>query len=58
MATKKKPDDVDVADLQDQVADLQDGVADALEHLRSGRIERAVRSLEKVEPEEPAEDKD
>ena len=43
---------MDVGELQDQVADLQDGVADALEHLRAGRIERAVKALERVEPEE------
>ena len=50
---KKKGEDVDVAvaELQDQVVDLQDGVVDALEHLRAGRIDRAVKALEKVEPE-------
>jgi len=46
----------DTRELQDTVADLEDGVTDALDHLRSGRIERAVRILEKLEPD--PEDKD
>ena len=54
---KRQDKDVDVGELQDQVADLQDGVADALDHLRAGRIDRAVKALERVEPE-PEDDKD
>jgi hypothetical protein len=54
---KRKDGEVDVAELQDQVADLEDGVADALDHLRAGRIDRAVKALERVEPE-PEDDKD
>jgi hypothetical protein len=50
---KRKDGEVDVGELQDQVADLQDGVADALDHLRAGRIDRAVKALERVEPEAP-----
>ncbi len=48
---KGKSDEVDVGELQDQVTDLEEGVADALDHLRAGRIDRAVKALEKVEPE-------
>lgn len=58
MAKGKKDEEVDVGDLQDAIADLEDGVADALEHLRAGRIERAVRALEKVEPEPEPEDEE
>ena len=47
-----KDNDVDVRDLADDLSDYQDGVVDALEHLRGGRIERAIRTLEKLEPEE------
>jgi hypothetical protein len=54
---KRKDGEVDVAELQDQVAELEDGVADALDHLRAGRIDRAVKALERVEPE-PEDDKD
>ena len=57
MMAKRKDGEVDVGELQDQVADLQDGVADALAHLRAGRIDRAVKALERVEPE-PEDDKD
>ena len=57
MMAKRKDGEVDISELQDQVADLQDGVADALEHLRAGRIDRAVKALERVEPE-PEDDKD
>jgi hypothetical protein len=55
---KRKDGEVDVGELQDQVADLEDGVADALDHLRAGRIDRAVRALERVEPEAPEEETD
>jgi hypothetical protein len=55
---KRQDKDVDVGELQDQVADLQDGVADALDHLRAGRIDRAVKALERVEPEESEEETD
>ncbi len=51
MAKREDKAAVDVSELQDHVADLEDGVADALEHLRSGRLERAIRTLEKIEPE-------
>jgi hypothetical protein len=57
MMAKRKDGEVDVGELQDQVADLEDGVADALDHLRAGRIDRAVKALERVEPE-PEDDKD
>ena len=55
---KRKDGEVDVGELQDQVAGLQDGVADALDHLRAGRIDRAVKALERVEPEAPEEETD
>jgi len=58
MMAKRKDGEVDVGELQDQVADLQDGVADALDHLRAGRIDRAVKALERVEPEESEEETD
>ena len=58
MMAKRKDGEVDVGELQDQVADLEDGVADALDHLRAGRIDRAVKALERVEPEESEEETD
>jgi hypothetical protein len=53
MAKRNRDNDAaDVRDLEDSLSDYEDGVVDALEHLRSGRIERAVRVLEKLEPED------
>ncbi len=49
---RKDPETPDPEELQDRIADLEDGAVDALEHLRSGRIEKAVRALERVAPEE------
>ena len=47
-----KDNDVDTRELEDTIGEMSDGVADALEHLRAGRIDRGIRALEKIEPEE------